>query len=166
LPCCVEWLQATATPRLLPPCSIAMSTRNDTAVGYPVLGHPSSRLSSSGTIRPPEIACDGEEFLPACVHSHLIRCIPHSENCQTASPRGFLALHTSLEKPPDTVGEFKSAEMGMPHMPAWKAKTLGNLTQESVLLEPCSRFANSIPPIFEPSLCVTSVCNYLYINHL
>jgi hypothetical protein len=36
----------------------------------------------------------------------------------------------------DTVGEFKSAEMGVPHMPAWKAKTLGKLTQERVLLEP------------------------------
>jgi len=27
-------------------------------------------------------------------------------------------------------------------------------------------FANSIRPIFEPSLCVTSVCNYLSINPL
>jgi hypothetical protein len=36
----------------------------------------------------------------------------------------------------DTVGEFKSAEMGVPHTPAWKAKTLGKLTQEKVLLEP------------------------------
>jgi hypothetical protein len=42
----------------------------------------------------------------------------------------------SIEKPGDTVGEFKSAEMGVPHMPAWKAKTLGKLTQERVLLEP------------------------------
>jgi hypothetical protein len=45
----------------------------------------------------------------------------------------------------DTVGEFKSAEMGVPHMPAWKAKTLGKLAQEKVLLEPRRRFANSIP---------------------
>jgi hypothetical protein len=35
----------------------------------------------------------------------------------------------------DTVGEFKSAEMGVPHMPAWKAKTLGKIAQEKVLLE-------------------------------
>jgi hypothetical protein len=39
-------------------------------------------------------------------------------------------------KRPDTVGEFTSAEMGVPHIPAWKAKTLGKLTQERVLLEP------------------------------
>jgi hypothetical protein len=44
----------------------------------------------------------------------------------------------------DTVGEFKSAEMGVPHMPAWKAKTLGKLAQEKVLLEPRRRFSNSI----------------------
>jgi hypothetical protein len=49
------------------------------------------------------------------------------------------------KKPSDTVGEFKSAEMGVPHMPAWKAKTLGKLAQEKVLLEPRRRFANSIP---------------------
>jgi hypothetical protein len=35
----------------------------------------------------------------------------------------------------DTVGEFKSVEIGVSHMPAWKAKKLGKLTQERVLLE-------------------------------
>ena len=40
------------------------------------------------------------------------------------------------DKRPDTVGEFKSVEMSVPHMSAWKAKTLGKLTQEKVLLEP------------------------------
>jgi hypothetical protein len=35
---------------------------------------------------------------------------------------------------PGTVGEFKSAEMGVPHMPAWKAKKLGKLPQEKVLV--------------------------------
>jgi hypothetical protein len=35
----------------------------------------------------------------------------------------------------DTVGEFKSAEMGVPHMPSLKAKKLGKLSQEKVLLE-------------------------------
>jgi hypothetical protein len=35
-----------------------------------------------------------------------------------------------------TVGEFKSAEMSVPHMPAWKAKKRGKLMQEKVLLEP------------------------------
>ena len=29
----------------------------------------------------------------------------------------------------DTVGEFKSVEMGVPYIPAWKAKTLRKLTQ-------------------------------------
>ena len=55
--------------------------------------------------------------------------------CKSPSPRGFLALHTSLEKPPDTVGEFKSVEMGVPYIPPLKAKKLGKLTQEKVLLE-------------------------------
>jgi hypothetical protein len=45
---------------------------------------------------------------------------------------------------PDTVGEFKSAEMCVSHMPSLKAKKPGKLTQEKVLLEPWSRFANSI----------------------
>jgi hypothetical protein len=40
-----------------------------------------------------------------------------------------------LKKLPDTVGEFKSAEMCVSHMPSWKAKKLGKLTQEKVLLE-------------------------------
>jgi hypothetical protein len=39
--------------------------------------------------------------------------------------------------------------MSVPHMPAWKAKTLGKLVQEKVLLEPRSRFANSIRAFFE-----------------
>jgi hypothetical protein len=51
---------------------------------------------------------------------------------QLACQQGFMCL----KKRPDTVGEFKSAEMGVPHTPAWKAKTLGKLTQEKVLLEP------------------------------
>jgi hypothetical protein len=34
----------------------------------------------------------------------------------------------------DTVGQPPSAEMGVPRMPAWKPKTLGELTQERVLL--------------------------------
>jgi hypothetical protein len=40
------------------------------------------------------------------------------------------------KKPWDTVGEFKSVEIGVPHMPAWKAKTLGKLAQGKVLPEP------------------------------
>ena len=41
-----------------------------------------------------------------------------------------------LEKRPDTVGELKSAEMGVSHIPSLKAKTLAKLAQEKVLLEP------------------------------
>jgi hypothetical protein len=40
-----------------------------------------------------------------------------------------------LLKPPDTVGEFKSAEICVSHLPSWKAKKPGTLTQEKVLLE-------------------------------
>jgi hypothetical protein len=48
-----------------------------------------------------------------------------------------------------TVGEFKSGEMGVPYIPAWKAKTLRKLTQERVLLELGNRIANSIGGFFE-----------------
>jgi hypothetical protein len=40
-----------------------------------------------------------------------------------------------LKKPPDTVGELKSAEMWVSNMPSLKAKKLGKLMQEKVLLE-------------------------------
>src|SRR5215475_14795096 len=53
-----------------------------------------------------------------------------------SSPKGRNDLSLCLEKPRDTVGECKSAEMGVPHMPAWRAKKRGKLTQENVLLEP------------------------------
>jgi hypothetical protein len=39
------------------------------------------------------------------------------------------------EKRPDTVGELKSAENCVSHMPSWKAKKLGKRTQKKVLLE-------------------------------
>jgi hypothetical protein len=38
-------------------------------------------------------------------------------------------------KRPDTVGELKSAEIYVFHVPSLKAKKLGNLAQEKVLLE-------------------------------
>jgi hypothetical protein len=62
--------------------------------------------------------------------------------CITKSPGkpGGAVLYQDL---PDTVGEFKSTEMGVPHMPSLKAKTLRELTQEKVLLELGRRFANS-----------------------
>jgi hypothetical protein len=47
---------------------------------------------------------------------------------------GF-SLTGSLKKSPDTVGELKSAEMSVSHMPSWKAKKLGKLPREKVLLE-------------------------------
>ena len=40
-----------------------------------------------------------------------------------------------LKKRPDTVGELKSVEICVSHMPSLKAKRLGKLTQEKVLLE-------------------------------
>jgi hypothetical protein len=40
-----------------------------------------------------------------------------------------------LEKPGDTVGQPQSAEMCVSHMPSLKAKKLGKLMQEKVLLE-------------------------------
>jgi hypothetical protein len=40
-----------------------------------------------------------------------------------------------FKKRVDTVGEPPSAEIGVSHMPSLKAKTLGKLTQEKVLLE-------------------------------
>ena len=51
-----------------------------------------------------------------------------------AAPLG--SVHSSCRKKGrDTVGELKSAEMGVSNMPSWKAKKLGKLTQEKVLLE-------------------------------
>ena len=47
----------------------------------------------------------------------------------------FLVLPLGLEKPPDTVGQPPSAAIRVSHMPAWKAKKLGKLPQEKVLLE-------------------------------
>ena len=41
----------------------------------------------------------------------------------------------SLKKPADTVGELKSAEICVSHMPSLKAKKLGTFAQEKVLLE-------------------------------
>jgi hypothetical protein len=40
-----------------------------------------------------------------------------------------------LKKPRDTVGELKSAAICVSYMPSLKAKTLGELAQEKVLLE-------------------------------
>jgi hypothetical protein len=39
------------------------------------------------------------------------------------------------KKGADTVGELKSAEICVSHMPSLKAKKLGKLAQEKVLLE-------------------------------
>src|SRR5882724_4154225 len=40
-----------------------------------------------------------------------------------------------LRKRSDTVGQPQSAEICVSHMPSWKAKKLGKLTQETGLLE-------------------------------
>jgi len=60
----------------------------------------------------------------------------------------------------DTVGEFKSAEMGVLYLPALKAKKRGKLAQEKVLLEPCRRFANSIRALS----AIPPVDNYLWLT--
>jgi hypothetical protein len=52
---------------------------------------------------------------------------------------------------PDVVGEFKNAEICVSRMPSWKAKKPGKLTQEKVLLELWSRFANNIYPEHTPA---------------
>ena len=41
-----------------------------------------------------------------------------------------------FEKRPDTVGQPPSTEIGVPNIPAWKAKKLSKLPQENVLPEP------------------------------
>ena len=47
----------------------------------------------------------------------------------------FLGLYACLTKPPDTVGELKSAEVCGSYKPSSKAKKLGKLTQEKEVLE-------------------------------
>ena len=49
--------------------------------------------------------------------------------------RVFSATTLADEKRSDTVGELGSAEICVSHMPSWKAKKLGKLTQEKVLPE-------------------------------
>jgi hypothetical protein len=44
-------------------------------------------------------------------------------------------VHVLCQKGWDTVGELKSAEMGVSNMPSWKAKKLEKLAQAKVLLE-------------------------------
>src|SRR5256885_7581857 len=69
-------------------------------------------------------------FAPKWVHSRGQSCYTPDLHVNAFSSSGCLT------KPPNTVGECKSAEMSVPHMPTWKAKMLGKLTQERVLLEP------------------------------
>ena len=55
----------------------------------------------------------------------------------TARPiaTGFYLRLSRLKNGPGTVGELKSAEICVSHMPSWKAQKLGKLPQEKVLLE-------------------------------
>src|SRR5262249_13174183 len=59
---------------------------------------------------------------------------------------GIWGLTNSIRA--DTVGELKSAVICVSHMPSLKAKKLGKLTQEKVVLEHRSTFANSIRAVF------------------
>jgi hypothetical protein len=43
--------------------------------------------------------------------------------------------HLQSIKRPDTVGQPPGTEIGVSNMPSWKAKKLGKLPQEKVLLE-------------------------------
>jgi Pyruvate/2-oxoacid:ferredoxin oxidoreductase delta subunit len=49
--------------------------------------------------------------------------------------RPYCPSRTLYRKRADTVGELKSAEICVSHLPSKKAKKLGKLTQEKVLLE-------------------------------
>ena len=49
--------------------------------------------------------------------------------------RVLIVIKTCLKKRPDTVGQPPSTEIGVLNMPSWKAKKLGKLSQEKVLLE-------------------------------
>ena len=54
------------------------------------------------------------------------------------APRAQARAHRGAGRPDkwrDTVGELGSAEICVSHMPSWKAKKLGKLTQEKVLPE-------------------------------
>jgi hypothetical protein len=51
------------------------------------------------------------------------------------NPWGKPGCRAAPEKRTDTVGEPPSAEICVSHMPSWKAKKLGKLPQEKVLLE-------------------------------
>jgi hypothetical protein len=72
-------------------------------------------------------------------HAHGIRRPPGAP-IQLAysriSGRGHAGLCYSRHKGTDTVGELKSAEIGVSHMPSLKAKKRGKRVQEKVLLEP------------------------------
>jgi hypothetical protein len=65
--------------------------------------------------------------------------IPEGDPCWTKALRGKKhtdpGLTPCLKKPPDTVGQPSSTEIGVLNMPALKAKKLRKLPQEKVLLE-------------------------------
>jgi hypothetical protein len=69
------------------------------------------------------------DFAPMWVNSH-------GHSCSTPDRHGDPPYSSRrLIKPPDTVGELKSAEIYVSDMPSLKAKKLGKLPQEEVLLE-------------------------------
>jgi hypothetical protein len=73
------------------------------------------------------------------VHNELMRrCLLRRQS--ESLPHGVRGLFTTLArcriKRRDTVGELKSAEICVSHIPSLKAKRLGKLPREKVLLEP------------------------------
>src|SRR2546422_7259948 len=67
------------------------------------------------------------------VHNELMRrCLVRRQDESLFPGVRYLskALAPCRIKRTDTVGELRSAEICVPHMPSWKAKKLGKLTQE------------------------------------
>jgi hypothetical protein len=60
----------------------------------------------------------------------------HANGCFSYTSIFSRILVTGFYTYPGPVGEFKSAEIFVSHMPSLKAKKLGMLAQEKVLLEP------------------------------
>jgi hypothetical protein len=69
--------------------------------------------------------------IPSLAPNHGISATANSVCSYLVS--SYISLYS--HKPPDTVGELKSADICGAHMPSLKAKKLGKLAQEKVLLE-------------------------------
>jgi len=66
----------------------------------------------------------------------------------TSHNERMATVEMSLRKPPDTVGQPPSTEIGVLNMPSLKVKKLRKLPRDKVLLELGRRLANSITTSF------------------